>query len=197
MSFLTNRYNEINYNTSTSFTSYYKDANEVKYLKNTASGWYYRYDLYAYEYEDGYEHVYMGTKALADTNYSLSATDAAVSGVSGQLWACNFLQGQKDAALHYYFPDTRTGGGEGGGYPLNSNGRAYAYNGKTYVDLKVDDTCYVYFGATGADKDIWYVDGLTSYAVVHDKNEPKMVAVAPMAGGLYKAGDTLDRKSVV
>ncbi len=190
VSFLTNRYNEINYNTSTSFTSYYKDANEVKYLKNTASGWYYRYDLYAYEYEDGYEHVYMGTKALADTNYSLSATDAAVSGVSGQLWACNFLQGQKDAALHYYFPDTRTGGGESGGYPRNSNGRAYAYNGKTYVDLKVDDTCYVYFGATGADKDIWYVDGLTSYAVVHDKNEPKMVAVAPMAGGLYKAGDT-------
>ena len=190
VSFLTNRYNEINYNTSTSFTSYYKDANEVKYLKNTASGWYYRYDLYAYEYDDGYEHVYMGTKALADTNYSLSATDAAVSGVSGQLWACNFLQGQKDAALHYYFPDTRTGGGESGGYPRNSNGRAYAYNGKTYVDLKVDDTCYVYFGATGADKDIWYVDGLTSYAVVHDKNEPKMVAVAPMAGGLYKAGDT-------
>lgn len=188
--FLTNRYNEQNYHTSTAFSNYYTNANERTYLEKTASGWYYRYDLYAYEHEDGYEHAYMGTKALEDTHYSLSGNDAAVKDVAGQLWACNFLQGQKDDAKHYYFPDTRTGGGESAGYPKNSNGSAVSYNGKTYVDLKLSDTCYVYFGCTGADSDIWYVDGLTSYAVVHDNKEPQIVSVAPMAGGLYKAGDS-------
>lgn len=190
VSFLTNRYDEQNYNTSTAFSSYYTNANERTYLEKTASGWYYRYDLYAYEYEDGYEHAYMGTKALEDTNYSLSGTDAAVKDIAGQLWACNFLQGERDDAKHYYFPDTRTGGGESAGYPKNSNGSAVSYNGKTYVDLKVSDTCYVYFGSTGANTDIWYIDGLTSYAIVYDNKEPQLVAVAPMAGGLYKAGDS-------
>lgn len=172
VSFLTNRDNNKNYHANFAFHTYYTNDREREYLEKTASGWYYRYDLYAYEYEDGYEHAYMGTKELEDKNYGLASDSAAVLGVAGQLWACNFLQGEKDAAKHYYFPDTRTGGGESAGYPKNSNGSTAGYNGKTYVDLKTDETCYVYFGSTGANTDIWYIDGLTSYAIVHDKNEP-------------------------
>ena len=86
----------------------------------------------------------MGTEPLEDRNYDTKSktADAAVAGVNGQLWACNFLQPAGKSAGTYYFPDTRTGGGEGSYYPKNSSGTAYGYNGKTWVKLGVDQTCY-------------------------------------------------------
>ena len=129
--FLTNRDNAINYHTSSSFSNYYTDTRQQEYLRSTAGGWYYRYVLKAYEFEDGYEHAYLGFQPLEDKHYGIKKNDAAVTGITGQLWACNFLQPQKKAEGTYSFPDTRTGGGEGAGYPLNSYGTAHSYNGKT------------------------------------------------------------------
>ena len=191
MSFLKNRYNDINYHTSSSFSSYYTDARQQEYLKSTAGGWYYRYVLKAYELEDGYEHAYLGTEPLEDKNYDISSESAAVAGVKGQLWTCNFLQPAKKPAGTYSFPDKRTGGGEGSYYPKNSFGMAHDYNGKTWVKLGVDQTCYAYFGATGADTDVWYVDGLQSFVMVNDEKEPVLLGVAPMAGGTYLPGDPI------
>lgn len=191
VSFLKNRYNDTNYHTSSSFSGYYTDARQQEYLRSTAGGWYYRYVLKAYELKDGYEHAYMGTEPLEDKNYDISNEKAAVAGVKGQLWACNFLQPVKDPAGTYYFPNTRTGGGEGAGYPLNSSGTTHGYNGKTWVKLGVDQTCYAYFGATGADDDVWYVDGLQSFVMVNDEKEPALLGVAPMAGGTYLPGDPI------
>ena len=68
VSFLKNRYNDTNYNTSSSFSSYYTDARQQEYLKSTAGGWYYRYVLKAYEDIDGYEHAYLGIEPLEDKN---------------------------------------------------------------------------------------------------------------------------------
>ena len=194
VSFLKNRFNTINYNTRSSFSSYYTDARQQEYLKSTAGGWYYRYVLRAYEDKDGYEHAYMGTEPLEDRNYDTKSkkADAAVAGVNGQLWACNFLQPAGKSAGTYYFPDTRTGGGEGSYYPKNSSGTAYGYNGKTWVKLVgVDQTCYAYFGATGDFDDVWYVDGLQSFVMVNDEKEPALLGVAPMAGGTYLPGDPI------
>ena len=191
VSFLKNRYNDTNYHTSSSFSSYYTDARQQEYLKSTAGGWYYRYVLKAYELEDGYEHAYLGTEPLEDRNYDISNEEAAVAGVKGQLWACNFLQPAKKTAGTYYFPDTRTGGGEGKYYPKNSSGTTHGYNGKTWVKLVVDQTCFAYFGATGADTDEWYVDGLQSFVMVNDEKEPALLGVAPMAGGTYLPGDPI------
>ena len=193
VSFLKNRFNTINYNTRSSFSSYYTDARQQEYLKSTAGGWYYRYVLRAYEDKDGYEHAYMGTEPLEDRNYDTKSkkADAAVAGVNGQLWACNFLQPAGKSAGTYYFPDTRTGGGEGSYYPKNSSGTAYGYNGKTWVKLGVDQTCYAYFGATGDFDDVWYVDGLQSFVMVNDEKEPALLGVAPMAGGTYLPGDPI------
>lgn len=97
VSFLTNRKKDQNYHTSSSFADYYTDARQREYLSSTADGWYYRYVLKAYEFEDGYEHAYLGTEPLEDRNYDTESRkpDAAVAGVKGQLWACNFLQPQK------------------------------------------------------------------------------------------------------
>ncbi|WP_456111296.1 InlB B-repeat-containing protein [Roseburia inulinivorans] len=191
VSFLKNRYNDINYHTSSSFSSYYTDARQQEYLKSTAGGWYYRYVLKAYELEDGYEHAYLGIEPLEDKNYDISSESAAVAGVKGQLWTCNFLQPAKKPAGTYSFPDKRTGGGEGSYYPKNSFGMAHDYNGKTWVKLGVDQTCYAYFGATGADTDVWYVDGLQSFVMVNDEKEPVLLGVAPMAGGTYLPGDPI------
>ena len=191
VSFLKNRYKDTNYHTSSSFSGYYTDARQQEYLKSTAGGWYYRYVLRAYEQTDGYEHAYLGTEPLEDKNYDIRSESAAVEGVKGQLWACNFLQPAKKTAGTYYFPDTRTGGGEESYYPKNSSGTAHGYNGKTWVKLGVDQTCYAYFGATGADTDEWYVDGLQSFVMVNDEKEPALLGVAPMAGGTYLPGDPI------
>ena len=191
VSFLKNRSNATNYNTSSSFSSYYTDARQQEYLKSTAGGWYYRYVLKAYEEIDGYDHAYLGTKPLENKNYDIRSESAAVAGVKGQLWACNFLQPKEESAGLYYFPDTRTGGGEGAGYPLNSSGTVHGYNSKTWVKLGVDQTCYAYFGATGKNTDVWYVDGLQSFVMVNDEKEPALLGVAPMAGGTYLPGDPI------
>ncbi|MFR0801551.1 MAG: hypothetical protein ACLSHX_11290 [Suilimivivens sp.] len=120
VSFLKNRYNNTNYHTSSSFSSYYTDARQQEYLSSTADGWYYRYVLRAYEGTDGYEHAYLGTVPLENRHYNINGKEAAVAGVNGQLWACNFLQPEKGNAGTYCFPDKRTGGGEGSYYPKNS-----------------------------------------------------------------------------
>ena len=191
VSFLKNRYNATNYNTSHSFSSYYTDARQQEYLSSTADGWYYRYVLRAYEGTDGYEHAYLGTVPLENRHYNINGKEAAVAGVNGQLWACNFLQPENGNAGTYCFPDKRTGGGEGSYYPKNSSGTSHDYNGKTWVKLGVGQTCYAYFGATGNGYDVWYVDGLQSFVMVNDEKEPALLGVAPMAGGTYLPGDPI------
>ena len=191
VSFLKNRYKFTNYHTSSSFSSYYTDARQQEYLSSTADGWYYRYVLRAYEGTDGYEHAYLGTVPLENRHYDINGKEAAVAGVNGQLWACNFLQPEKGNAGTYCFPDKRTGGGEGSYYPKNSSGTAHDYNGKTWVKLGVDQTCYAYFGATGEGFDVWYVDGLQSFVMVNDEKEPALLGVAPMAKGTYLPGDPI------
>ena len=193
VSFLKNRYKDTNYYTSSSFSNYYTDARQREYLSSTAGGWYYRYVLRAYEEIDGYEHAYMGTEPLEDRNYDTESKkeDTAVAGVKGKLWACNFLQPAKESVGTYCFPDQRTGGKEGSYHPKNSSGTAYGYNGTTWVKLGVDQTCYAYFGATGANTDEWYVDGLQSFVMVNDEKEPALLGVAPMAGGTYLPGDPI------
>lgn len=194
VSFLKNRYNDTKYNTSSSFSSYYTDARQQEYLSSTADGWYYRYVLRAYEEIDGYEHAYLGTEPLEDRNYvtDYKEPNTTVSGVKGQLWACNFMQRKGDAAGIYSFPDTRRYGGQGTGYPNHSTGTAHRYNGRTWVKLGVDQTCYAYFGATNAHSDVlWYVDGLQSFVMVNDEKEPALLGVAPMAKGTYLPGDPI------
>ena len=191
VSFLKNRYNFTNYHTSSSFSSYYTDARQQEYLSSTADGWYYRYVLRAYEGTDGYEHAYLGTVPLENRHYNINGKEAAVAGVNGQLWACNFLQPEKGNAGTYCFPDKRTGGEEGSYYPKNSSGTSHDYNGKTWVKLGVGQTCYAYFGATGNGYDVWYVDGLQSFVMVNDEKEPALLGVAPMAGGTYLPGDPI------
>lgn len=182
--FLLNRDNKENYHTSSNLSSYFS-GNTLSYLQNTCTNWLYRYEMYAYEQEDCYEHAYMGSKPAAKQHYDLSGKDKAVSGIDGQLWACNFLQPEGQTHKQYCFPDQRTDGKEGSGYPLDANGSTTEINGKRYVTPGVNDPCYLYFSATGASEDIWWINGLTSYALPYDNVEPQLLAIAPMAGGTW------------
>ena len=170
---------------SSSNLSSYFSGNTLSYLQNTCTNWLYRYEMYAYEQEDCYEHAYMGSKPAAKQHYDLSGKDKAVSGIDGQLWARNFLQPEGQTHKQYCFPDQRTGGKEGSGYPLGANGSTTEINGKRYVTPGVNDPCYLYFSAAGASEDIWWINGLTSYALPYDNVEPQLLAIAPMAGGTW------------
>lgn len=182
--FLLNRDNKENYHTSSNLSSYFS-GNTLSYLQNTCTNWFYRYEMYAYEQEDCYEHAYMGSKPAAKQHYDLSGKDKAVSGIDGQLWARNFLQPEGQTHKQYCFPDQRTDGKKGSGYPLDANGSTTEINGKRYVTPGVNDPCYLYFSAAGASEDIWWINGLTSYALPYDNVEPQLLAIAPMAGGTW------------
>ena len=186
--FLLNRYKEENYHTSTSLSDYYQ-GNVLSYIQSTCSNWLYRYEMYAYEHEDGYEHAYIGTKKVNNQHYDISNEKAAVNGIDGQLWACSFLQGEKDTHNLYSFPSTQSGGHENSRIPLNFNGTVKVKNNKSYVLPGINDPCYLYFSATGKNSDIWWINGLTSYALPYDSVGPKLLGVAPMAGGAYIDGD--------
>lgn len=162
--FLLNRDNKENYHTSSNLSSYFS-GNTLSYLQNTCTNWLYRYEMYAYEQEDCYEHAYMGSKPAAKQHYDLSGKDKAVSGIDGQLWACNFLQPEGQTHKQYCFPDQRTGGKESSGYPLDANGSTTEINGKRYVTPGVNDPCYLYFSATGASEDIWWINGLYTFTL--------------------------------
>ena len=179
-----------NYSNSSTLSTYYS-GNVLTYLKNTCSNWLYRYELYAYEEEDGWEHAYFGTKPLTDTFYNVG-TGGAVSGVDGQLYACSF-QLDNGSYKKLSFPDGSAGGGPGSGWPYKiSNGfegcRA-SVNNKDYVRPGINDTCYTYFSASGKNHDVWWINSLTSYALPYDTVGPKLLGVAPMAGGAYIDGD--------
>ena len=179
-----------NYSNSSTLSSYYS-GNVLTYLKNTCSNWLYRYEMYAYEEEDGWEHAYFGTKPLTDTFYNVG-TGGAVSGVDGQLYACSF-QLKNDSYKKLSFPDGSAGGTPGSGWPYKiSNGfegcRA-SVNNKDYVRPGINDTCYTYFSASGKNHDVWWINSLTSYALPYDTVGPKLLGVAPMAGGAYIDGD--------
>ena len=194
--FRINRDNVENYHTERKLSDYYTNSNQLAYLNATASGWYYRYQLKAYEGADGYEHAYMGKSEVPKNGYfdlkknGNVAGDGVVTGVSGQLWACNF-QLADNKATTFLFPSTEPGGGVGATKPTRISGTTYSYNNNTWVKLGVDETCYAYFGASGKQEDSWYLDGLTSYVMVQDEKEPQLLGVAPMAGGTYLPGDPI------
>lgn len=113
--FLTNRDNVENYHTKSSLSDYYTDSNQLEYLQNTASGWYYRYQLKAYEGADCYEHAYLGNLEVPNEHINLIddkgnvAENGVVRGVSGQLWACNF-ELPRSTEKTFLFPSNKTGG---------------------------------------------------------------------------------------
>lgn len=173
VAFLSNGNDKVNYHAESDFGTYYL-GREAEYLRKTASGWYYRGDLRTRYDQTTTLHYYMGKKALEDKPYD-ATKDNPVSGVDGQLKSYAY-------ELTAY---------SGSGHKTNMGFPGF-YDKNQYVELGIDDTCYVYFGCNDYYGHVheWYLVSLRSYAIVYDEKEPQLVAVAPMAGGVYKAGDS-------
>ena len=189
VNFLTSRYGT-NYSNSSTFSNYYS-GNVLTYLQNTCSNWLYRYEMYAYEEVQGWEHAYFGTKPLTDTFHEVGR-GGSVSGIDGQLYACCF-QLKNSSYKKYSFPNPYVSPVEGSDSPNSFNdgfkGSRIEVNKKNYVKPSINDTCYTYFSASGTDEDVWWINSLTSYALPYDTVGPKLLGVAPMAGGAYLDGD--------
>ena len=189
VNFLTSRYGT-NYSNSSTFSNYYS-GNVLTYLQNTCSNWLYRYEMYAYEEVQGWEHAYFGTKPLTDTFHEVGR-GGSVSGIDGQLYACCF-QLKNSSYKKYSFPNPYVSPVEGSDSPNSFKdgftGSRIEVNKKNYVKPSVNDTCYNYFSASGTDEDVWWINSLTSFALPYDSVGPKLLGVAPMAGGAYIDGD--------
>lgn len=193
-------YNYDNFNANSSIDDRYS---KVDYIKGTADSYLYRYDMKAYEEEDGWEHAWMGThepnNAHSYTKCGSSYTGSPISlddSVAGSaVWTAVF-QIAEGYSVTKHFPTMTGGGGEDKGSlsntvtKFNNNGSVASVDGTTYAKIPIADTVYNFFAATGANKDKWYVESFTDYTKIYDTVEPRLVAVAPMAGGTYKVGDS-------
>ncbi len=183
-------------------------SNSLTYIQNTAGSYLYRYAMKAHEQEDGWEHAWMGThepynartKNKCGGDYQANSIDLNDSVAGEALYTASFQVGQGSTA-EKRFPATEIRGDDGGEDTGNLGDTVRSYKArdgvytddttkKRYIKIPISDTVYNYFGSSGRDADRWWVEGFTDYTMIYDDVEPKLVEVAPMAGGLYKAGDS-------
>ena len=101
----------------------------------------------------------------------------------GQKWAAAFeLSGSPQLS----FPNTQkpTVADWSGNEPVTIKGRSY-------TEFSPSEQAHIYFGANGANEDRWNINSLTDYSLVQDTKEPDLIAIAPMAGGVYQPGDEI------
>lgn len=195
-------HNQDNFNANSSINGRYS---KIDYIKGTADSYLYRYEMGAHEDTDGWEHAWMGTHAPnnagTSTKCSGSYTSSPISLTDGNagnaLWTAVFQIAQGYSTVKQ-FPTMQTNSSEDKGslgYTVksyNNNGSVITVDGDgtCYAKIPVSDTVYNYFSASGANQDKWYLESFKDYTKIYDTIEPRLVAVAPMAGGLYKVGDS-------
>ena len=180
---------------------------ETAYILNTADSYLYRYEMGVYEHEDCWEHAWMGNHAPnnagKETALAGSYTKEPIAlndVVAGQaIWTANFQLGGSRGTTKY-FPTLRTDSGIDTGNNEDRKRTVYRYNaasgsivernGSYYARLSIQDTVYSYFSASGEDYDRWYVTSFADHTLIDDGREPQILGIAPMAGGLYKVGDS-------
>lgn len=192
--------NKDNFNCNTNIEKRYALSD---YIINTADFYLYRYTMRAHEDEDGWEHAWMGTHAPdnagTETKCSGSYAGNPISLTDSQagnaVWTAIFQVAQGKTVTKN-FPTVQTNGNEDEGdlgntvKAYNNDGSVIMADGTCYAKIPASDTVYNYYSASGANQDRWWVESFTDYTKIYDTVEPQLVAVAPMAGGLYKAGDS-------
>ncbi len=162
---------------------------ENAYLKKTATGFSYKLKLHMTEHSwaGGYEHIWIsdhepnnldGRNEHGDT-ISLDDSKFGTAYYTAR-WE---IKGHSEGDETGYFP-----GASGVTWPKQSERSGRVSDG--YVLFDPEATAQVWFTATGGADNIWHVNSYTDWLKVSDTKEPQLVAVAPMAGGTYKVGDS-------
>lgn len=173
-----------NFNVQRTMPDYGEKVNA--YLKATAGGYYYRLRFTAEEVEDAWAHIWIAThvpntfNSAPQYNGPISLDDSIVGSskftarwdITGNPAALTFPGASERSNITGYGENVRSGAVEG-----------------DYLVYGLNDEVNVWFGANGSGKDIWRMITYKDWIKVRDVKEPQPVAVAPMAGGIYKAGD--------
>lgn len=173
--------NQINFNAQQSINS--------DYLKATASGFLYRSYFSYTEQNDGYHLAWISNHAPNGYGPSTISSKSAIplnNSVFGSAYFTATWESGKNATVSL---PAVTGASNVNGTNAATDKRVN-YNGNTWISFGVNETANIWFSSAGADKDIWYMTMYKDYMQVQDTVEPQLVAVAPMAGGVYKIGDT-------
>lgn len=178
--------NQINFNVNKAIDS--------SYLKATASGFYYRAYFNFKEKENGYQLAWMGNHAPNSCGPSTIRSKSAIpiddskfgSAYFTATWETGSGTTKPDGALNL---PAMTGTQISAVNGTNAASGRRVENNK-YILFDINDTAHVWFSSAGSGEDIWYMNSYNDYTMIYDPIEPQLVAVAPMAGGTYKIGDS-------
>lgn len=164
------------------------------YWKNTATGLSYYMEVKIKEVADGYQHIQItpGDK-LNLTFYPESGSYKNISNFNNldpAAYAMTMEHGGSSKNTNYatyYFPSQV-------GSTARTPKEEYiktGYGDKSALIFPVDlSYITVGYSASGSGSDKWMEKDEYHYFKLVDTQEPQLVAVAPMAGGVYKVGDT-------
>ena len=167
-------------------------TNSQPYLKATANGFLYRSYFSFAEDEDGYELAWIANHApnsYGPVKISEKSAIPISSAFGDALFTAEWETYESGSINlpsmvgYKLYADTK--------HTAAADGKWVTYNNNEWIMFdNVNDTAHVWFASAGANKDIWYMQSYKDWIVVKDTQEPQFVAVAPMAGGVYKVGDT-------
>lgn len=155
------------------------------YWTSTSQNLYYQLSFTAWEKEAGYQAIQITPNSDLDTG-AYPYGGELKGDLSGAYYMVLFEHdgtGKSNNKLDHTFP--------------RSSGNRKV---KSVAERIVDDkyVCFdinqksisVGYGASGDNSDKWYTTNVKHHFSLIDTVEPQLVAVAPMAGGLYKVGDS-------
>ncbi len=179
---------QLNFNVQRTFSISGSDK-EKAYIKATADGYYYRLRFKGREDSDGYEHIWI---ADHKPNNFDSANEH-----NGAINIDDNLFGAAKYTARWDIDNGKTATITVPGANMRSNLSGWRESARSgaeegdYIAFGFDDEVNVWFASTGSATDKWLVDTYDDYIKVKDATEPQLLAVAPMAGGTYKTGDTV------
>ncbi len=179
---------QLNFNVQRTFSISGSDK-EKAYIKATADGYYYRLRFTGKEDSDGYEHIWIADHK--PNNFDSANEHKGAINIDDNLFGAAKYTARWDIN-NGKTADITVPGGEArsnlSGW--GQSARSGAIDGN-YIVFGLNDEVNVWFASTGSATDKWRVDTYNDWIKIKDSKEPQLLAVAPMAGGIYKPGDTV------
>ncbi len=165
------------------------------YWRNTATGLSYYMQVKIKEENAGYQHIQITPGGSINTNFY--PYDGEYKGFTNfndmnpAAYAMTLEHGGAGSAnknyAAYCFP---SGAGTTARKPTNEYIKNGFGNSTALVFPVTQDKIAVGYSASGSGGDKWVEKDEYNYLKLLDTQEPQLVSVAPMAGGVYKVGDT-------
>ncbi len=181
-------HNQLNFNVQRTFSISGSDK-EKTYIKATADGYYYRLRFTGKEDSDGYEHIWIAS-------HKPNSFDSS-NEHNGAINIDDNLFGAAKYTARWDIDNGKTATITVPGANMRSNLSGWRESARSgaeegdYIAFGFDDEVNVWFASTGSATDKWRVNTYNDWIKVKDSKEPQLLAVAPMAGGIYKAGDAV------